>query len=96
MQIEIEGDSGGYNGQLSPSALRVKAYLDAIPEAQRGKVLRDGTLAERVGLRGGTINRLYLVLPDYTHCPTYIRGRPCRVWGHPDAIVELRKRGGVL
>lgn len=88
MTIEIEGDDNDYSGNLTPSAQRVKAFLDSIPPEARGKVMRDGTMAERVGLRDGTVNRLYRSLPEYTHCPTYIRGRACRVWGHPDAIAR--------
>ncbi len=31
MTIEIEGDDNDYSGNLTPSAQRVKAFLDSIP-----------------------------------------------------------------
>lgn len=80
---------------LPPAARKVKEFLDAIPEDKRHELLFSDDLASAANIRPGTVNHHANDLPAYTFYPAYPPSRrACRVWGHPDAIAQLKAQGG--
>lgn len=97
MQLTIKRNGPAFVGdRLPPAARKIKDYLDSIPEDERGQLMLGEELAKILCCRPATVGQHARDLPQYTYNPAYNRGRPCRVWGHPDAIAQLVKQGGVL
>lgn len=95
MTLELDGEEVK-DGTMSMLAEAVKAFFDAIPEAERGRLMKAEQIGRKFKRTSNAINRLCGSLPEYNCWPVYVRGQRFRLWGHPDAIAELRKRGGVL